>query len=92
MLYKILEEETLIQAFKSQDLNMKRRKLQSLKFRLRRRAKRFNENGDPFFKRDGVKNSNRQVAAKNRKRDENGKFLDGIRMVKKPEGQCVHLN
>jgi hypothetical protein len=63
-------------------LNVSKRKLKSLKFRSRRRALNMEEYGLLFKPRDFQKNSNRQKAALNRKRDDLGKFLDGPRELK----------
>ena len=52
------------------------RKLKSLKFRLKRRELKIVQSGTPFYRRDCQKNTNRQTAALQRKRDGNGKFLN----------------
>lgn len=57
-------------------LGLPARKLKSLKFRLRRREIKVLLSGTPFNKRESLKNSNRQTAALQRKRDGNGKFLN----------------
>ena len=57
-------------------LGISNRKLKSLKFRLRRRELKMVQCGTPFNRRDVQKNSNRQTAALQRKRDGNGKFLN----------------
>jgi hypothetical protein len=49
---------------------------------LRRRKVNLVQFGNPFQRRDALKNQNRQTAALNRKRDENGKFLFGPRKTK----------
>lgn len=57
-------------------LGLTSRKFKSLKFRLRRREIKMVQSGTPFNKRDCLKNTNRQTAALQRKRDGNGKFLN----------------
>lgn len=52
------------------------RKLKSLNFRLKRRDLKMRQLGTPFNKRESLKNTNRQTAALQRKRDGNGKFLN----------------
>ena len=55
------------------------RYMKSRVFRARRRQQNSALFGDPFVRRADGKNQNRQQAALNRKRDENGKFLYGPR-------------
>ncbi len=51
------------------------RRLRSLKFREKMRQRRSYLYNDPFFKKDrNLKNLNKVNAAKNRKRDDTGKF------------------
>ena len=57
-------------------LGVSKRKLKSLRFRLRRRSLKMSQLGTPFNKREIAKNSNRQSAALARKRDVSGKFLN----------------
>lgn len=57
-------------------IDVSERKKKSLKFRMRRRELKLRHCGNPFSKREGQKNSNRQSAALARKRDGNGKFLN----------------
>ena len=76
-----MPDEIMIEALKSTTstpliLGVTPRKLKSLKFRLRRRELKIVQSGTPFFKRDSQKNTNRQTAALQRKRDGNGKFLN----------------
>lgn len=46
---------------------------------MKRRSVNLSLFGDPYQRKGATKNSNRQVAALNRQRDENGKFLWGPR-------------
>jgi hypothetical protein len=55
------------------------RKQKSHRFRLKRRELKMKLYGSKFNVRDGIKNPMRQIAALKRKRNENGKFLDGPR-------------
>jgi hypothetical protein len=55
------------------------RKQKSHSFRLKRRELKMKLYGSKFNVRDGIKNPMRQIAALKRKRNENGKFLDGPR-------------
>ena len=76
-----MPDDVMIEALKSTSwtpmiLGVTHRKLKSLKFRLRRRELKIVQSGTPFFKRDSQKNTNRQTAALQRKRDGNGKFLN----------------
>lgn len=76
-----MPDDVMIEALKSTSwtpmiLGVTPRKLKSLKFRLRRRELKIVQSGTPFFKRDSQKNTNRQTAALQRKRDGNGKFLN----------------
>lgn len=58
------------------------RKQKSQRFRARRRELKLKLYGTPFSSiRESVKNPMRQIAARNRKRQANGKFLDGPRVV-----------
>ena len=67
------------------------RRLRSLKFRAKMRDKRSQLYNDPFFKKDrNIKNLNKVNAAKNRKRDDTGKF--NFEERKKDEVQMVALN
>lgn len=58
------------------------RKQKSLRFRARRRELKKKLYGHEFGTRETIKNPMRQIAAKNRKRDGTGKFLDGPRAVR----------
>jgi len=74
-------EEQLLSALHDTDypervLGVSKRKLKSLRFRLRRRSLKIAQMGCPFNKRESFKNVNRQSAAFARKRDDNGKFLN----------------
>ena len=57
------------------------RSQKSLKFRLRRRDQKLKLYGSEFATRDSAKNPMRQIAAKIRKRNAAGKFLDGPRAI-----------
>lgn len=57
------------------------RKQKSLKFRARRRDLKKKLYGNEFATRNTEKNQMRQIAARNRKRDGTGKFLDGPRVL-----------
>ena len=56
--------------------SMSDRKKKSLQFRMRRRDLKLRHSGNAFNVREVQKNSNRQSAALQRKRDGNGKFLN----------------
>ena len=76
-----MPDDVMIDALKSMSqtpliLGVTPRKLKSLKFRLRRRELKIVQSGTPFYRRDCQKNTNRQTAALQRKRDGNGKFLN----------------
>ena len=58
------------------------RSQKSVLFRERRRRQNQTRFGDANIRRLAVKNSNRQTAALNRQRDENGKFLWGPRKTR----------
>lgn len=58
-----------------QDEKIDLRRKRSLKFRAKMRAWRTSVFGDPFHKKDRtMKNENKVIAAKRRKRDDTGKF------------------
>ncbi len=60
----------------------KSRKQKSLRFRARRRELKKQLYGSEFsIVREQVKNPMRQIAARNRKRQADGKFLDGPRAI-----------
>ena len=83
-------EEQLLSALRGSEnpervLGVSKRKLKSLRFRLRRRAIKTVQMGCPFNIRDSNKNAKRQSAALARKRDDNGKFLN---VPIHPKSQC----
>jgi hypothetical protein len=55
------------------------RKQKSHRFRVKRRELKMKLHGSAFNVRDGIKNPMRQIAALKRKRNDQGKFLDGPR-------------
>lgn len=79
--HPMLADDQLLKALKKSPqapvvVGVSSRKLKSLKFRLRRRDLKMRQLGSPFNKRESLKNTNRQTAALQRKRDGNGKFLN----------------